>query len=260
MARGALDDIRRIASRGAFDFRFGGSRGRAARFALYFASPRNTSRFTVEPGLWRAVPKFHTSENTGAGTPRAGSRGAGARWISRAHLLRPFADSPTSPAYSCRPGVVNQPRASDRVPDCSFSTQAYESCLWRAVPSTRPRLRLEPRFTREGRPRASRAYSLPPRARSDSPTSPACGAPCRNCLKRPRRVWIASDSSCPHTDSPTSFDGAGQASSSPSSFGADSTPSSGAGGQTPAGAYSPSQAAYEPSAPPPDEKEPKKEG
>ena len=60
--------------------------------------------------------------------------------------------------------------------------------------------------------------------------------------------------------SPTSFDGAGQASSSPSSFGADSTPSSGAGGQTPAGAYSPSQAAYEPSAPPPDEKEPKKEG
>ena len=95
MARGALDDIRRIASRGAFDFRFGGSRGRAARFALYFASPRNTSRFTVEPGLWRAVPKFHTSENTGAGTPRAGSRGAGARWISRAHLLRPFADSPT---------------------------------------------------------------------------------------------------------------------------------------------------------------------
>ena len=74
MARGALDDIRRIASRGAFDFRFGGSRGRAARFALYFASPRNTSRFTVEPGLWRAVPKFHTSENTGAGTPRAASR------------------------------------------------------------------------------------------------------------------------------------------------------------------------------------------
>ena len=71
---------------------------------------------------------------------------------------------------------------------------------------------------------------------------------------------FASDSSCPHTDSPTSFDGAGQASSSPSSFGADSTPSSGAGGQTPAGAYSPSQAAYEPSAPPPDEKEPKKEG
>ena len=69
-----------------------------------------------------------------------------------------------------------------------------------------------------------------------------------------------SDPSCPHTDSPTSFDGAGQASSSPSSFGADSTPSSGAGGQTPAGAYSPSQAAYEPSAPPPDEKEPKKEG
>ena len=90
-----MDDIRRIASRGAFDFRFGGSRGRAARFALYFASPRNTSRFTVEPGLWRAVPKFHNSENTGAGTPRAGSRGAGARWISRAHLLRPFADSPT---------------------------------------------------------------------------------------------------------------------------------------------------------------------
>ena len=71
---------------------------------------------------------------------------------------------------------------------------------------------------------------------------------------------FASDSSCPHTDSPTSFDGAGQASSSPSSFGADSTPSSGGGGQTPAGAYSPSQAAYEPSAPPPDEKEPKKEG
>ena len=84
-----MDDIRRIASRGAFDFRFGGSRGRAARFALYFASPRNTSRFTVEPGLWRAVPKFHTSENTGAGTPRAGSRGAGARWISRAHLCAP---------------------------------------------------------------------------------------------------------------------------------------------------------------------------
>ena len=62
---------------------------------------------------------------------------------------------------------------------------------------------------------------------------------------------FASDSSCPHTDSPTSFDGAGQASSSPSSFGADSTPST--------GAYSPGQAAYEPSAPPPDEKEPKKE-
>ena len=52
-----------------------------------------------------------------------------------------------------RRGVVNQPRASDRVSDCSFSTQAYESCLWRAVPSTRPRLRLEPRFTREGRAR-----------------------------------------------------------------------------------------------------------
>ena len=164
MARGALDDIRRIASRGAFDFRFGGSRGRAARFALYFASPRNTSRFTVEPGLWRAVPKFHTSENMGAGTPRAGSRGAGARWISRAHLLRPFADSPTSPAYSCRPGVVNQPRASDRVPDCSFSTQAYESCLWRAVPSTRPRLRLEPRFTREGRAIELRVLTRFPRA------------------------------------------------------------------------------------------------
>ena len=73
MARGALDDIRRIASRGAFDFRFGGSRGRAACFALYFASPRNTSRFTVEPGLWRAVPKFHNSENAAAGA-RAGSR------------------------------------------------------------------------------------------------------------------------------------------------------------------------------------------
>ena len=28
-----------------------------------------------------------------------------------------------------RRGVVNQPRASDRVPDCSFSTQAYESRL-----------------------------------------------------------------------------------------------------------------------------------
>ena len=52
-----------------------------------------------------------------------------------------------------RCGVLTQSSASGRVPHRFFSTQAYESCLWRAVPSTRPRLRLEPRFTREGRAR-----------------------------------------------------------------------------------------------------------
>ena len=37
--------------------------------------------------------------------------------------------SPSSPAYSCGRGVLTQSSASGRVPDCSFSTQAYESRL-----------------------------------------------------------------------------------------------------------------------------------
>jgi len=42
-----------------------------------------------------------------------------------AHLFYPSQYSPTSPAYSCGPGVLTQSIASDRVPDCSFSPQAY---------------------------------------------------------------------------------------------------------------------------------------
>jgi len=137
--------------------------------------------------------------------------------------------SPTSPAYS-----PTSPAYSPTSPAYSPSSPAYSPTSPAYSPSSPAYSPTSPAYSP-----SSPAYS--PTSPAYSPTSPAY-------------------SPTSPAYSPTSFDGAGQASSSPSSFGADSTPSSGAGGQTPAGAYSPSQAAYEPSAPPPDEKEPKKEG
>ena len=93
---------------------------------------------------------------------RLGVRTRASRHVYRSYVLTvtvSFLRRPTSPAYSAvlasginqypgavsltvrisrrsykprvlvRRGVVNQPRASDRVPDCSFSPQAYESRL-----------------------------------------------------------------------------------------------------------------------------------
>ena len=172
----------------------------------------------------------------------------------RSTLLRGVPDRPFDGRAAC--GLLRATRPPNRLPFCPHRSPACGAPCPQRARAFDSSLDL-----REGGALdVSRAHLFPPRARSDSPTSPACGSPCRKCFKQPRRYRFASDPSCPHTDSPTSFDGAGQASSSPSSFGADSTPSSGGGGQTPAAAYSPSQAAYEPSAPPPDEKEPKKEG
>ena len=42
-----------------------------------------------------------------------------------AHLFYPSQYSPTSPAYSCGPGVLTQSSASGRIPHRFFSTQAY---------------------------------------------------------------------------------------------------------------------------------------
>ena len=131
---------------------------------------------------------------------------------------------PTSPAYSCGPGVLTQSSASGRVPHRSFSTQAYVTrvqcrpgvwnqpatsgrfpdCSYPSQVLQAPRTR---GVTASGRSLvALLTVPFPPRPTSPaySPTSPACALRCRKplffavctCRRFESHVLF-------HTDSPT---------------------------------------------------------
>ena len=111
------------------------------RVATHHGHPSVTHAFadaTMRRRRVRCPPSDSVDGHDGAADAAASCEGGGCalgrviggpeRLLGRAHiahLFYPSQYSPTSPAYSCGPGVLTQSSASGRVPHRSFSTQAY---------------------------------------------------------------------------------------------------------------------------------------